>query len=338
MGDKRLKITGTGISLPEFRLTNDMLSSMVDTNDEWIVSHTGIKERRVELERSSSELAFEAAEAALADAGRSGSDMDFVITATLSPEYRFPATACLVQERVGAKNAFSFDVSAGCTGFIYALDLAGLYISSGRAKKGLVVATETLSKMTDYSDRSTCVLFGDGAGAAVVEAAEDGTGLLASYIAADCNDGKPSKLCARNNLPPAPFDPVTGAYDPALREGNPPPEYTVMNGRAVFEFAVAAAPRSLDICFELAGLAPKDISSFIIHQANLRIIDSIIRRYGLPPEKVPVNIDKYGNMSAVCVPVLLHETLKSGGIQPGDTAALVAFGAGLTYGAAILRF
>ena len=330
----RARIAGTGMRVPDFVLTNDMLAGIVDTSDEWIVPRTGISERRMAVSESALDLASDAARAAMESAGMEPGEVGFIICATVTSDYIFPAAACFVQERLGVKDALSFDISAGCCGFVYALELADMYIRCGKAQAGLVIGCEIMSRVLDYTDRTTCILNGDGAGAVAVRACSDGRGVLSSYMSAECDNGKTLAVYGKNYMPRAPFD-ASGTFVGQPESVNP--EYMHMNGRAVFEFAVGAASKALDKCLDMAGLGMEDVDMFLLHQANKRIIDAIIKKYGLPEEKVPVNINKYGNTSAATIPILLHEAIAGGRLKEGDVAAMAAFATGLTYGGAVVR-
>ncbi|HHY38611.1 MAG TPA: ketoacyl-ACP synthase III [Clostridia bacterium] len=323
----RAAIAGLGWSVGSRVLTNADLEKMVDTSDQWITERTGIKERRlVRDDEATSDLATEAALKALEDAGLQGRDVDVIVVATVTPDMLFPCTANIVQKNIGAKKAAAFDVLAGCSGFIYALDIGSRFLTSGSSEVVLVIGADTLSKITNYKDRSTCILFGDGAGSCVLVPSSDGRGVLATVLGSDGSGADYLKL------------PAGGSRLPAT-------EYTVhndlhyiqMDGQKVFEFAVKilvdASISALDAC----GLTADDISMVIPHQANLRIVEAARRRLNIPPEKVMVNLDRYGNMSSASVIVALAEARDSGRIGPGDAVLLVAFGAGLTWASATVR-
>lgn len=321
-------ITGTGRAIPEKILTNADLEKMVDTSDEWIRTRTGIRERRIaEGNIASSDLGLEAARKAIEDAGISPSEIDLIIVATITPDMAFPATACIIQDKLGAVNAAAFDLSAGCSGFVYALDMAASRVMAGLDNTVLVVGTDTLSKITDFTDRSTCVLFGDGAGAAVVQPVEDGYGILASYLGADGSMGHTLSLPAGGSRKPATEDTVR------MRE-----HFICMSGNEVFKFAVRImAEASLEV-LRRANLEPDDIDLFIPHQANIRIIDAAAKRLDLPKEKIFVNVDRYGNTSAASVPIALDEAVEEGLVKRGDNLVLVGFGAGLTWASVALKW
>lgn len=320
-------IKGVGHALPANILTNSQLEKMVETDDEWIVQRTGIKERRIaDMQTATSDLATEAAKAALADAGIAAEDLDLIIVGTVTPDNAFPSTACLVQRNIGAVKAAAFDIEAACTGFLYGLSIADQYIKTGAFRNVLVIGAETLSKITDYTDRNTCILFGDGAGAAVVQAGDE-PGLLAMEIGAD---GRGADLL---------MQPAGGSRLPTSPETLAASQHFIqMEGREVFKFAVKIIGESSMRVLEKAGLESEDIALLIPHQANLRIIDSACKRLSVPREKVFVNLDRYGNMSAASVPVALSEAVANGDIKRGDHVLLVGFGGGLTWGAAIIKW
>lgn len=320
-------ITGVGCALPHRVLTNAQLEKMVDTDDQWIVQRTGIRERRIADENTAtSDLSIAAAREALADAGVEPGDLDLIIVATVTPDHAFPATACLVQRGLGAWGAAAFDLEAACTGFIYGLSVADQFIRSGTYQKVLVIGAETLSKITDYTDRNTCVLFGDGAGAAVLEPAEQ-PGLMAVELGADGRGADLLVQHAGGSRKPA------SAATVAARE-----HFIEMGGREVFKFAVRIMGEASEKVLAAAGRDPGDIGLLIPHQANLRIIESARKRLGIQESKVYVNLDRYGNMSAASIPVALAEASQQGRICAGDTLLLVGFGGGLTWGAALLNW
>ena len=306
------KIIGTGIALPEKVLTNFDLEKMVDTSDEWITTRTGIKERRIAENETVTELATKAAQQALQNAGVSPTELDLIILATLTPEKRFPSTACLVQAQLGAERVYAFDVSAACSGFIYALDVADSFIKSGKADKVLVIGAEKLSEAVDWTDRSTCVLFGDGAGAVVVERSEDESDVLASVM---YSEGSLEELLYADKC-----------------------GYIRMKGRELFRFAVRAMEEACREALKRAGVSPEEVSLVVPHQANVRIINALAEKLGIPQEKVYVNIHKYGNTSAASIPIALHEAISEGRIKRGDLILLTAMGGGLTWGAMVIRY
>ncbi|WP_018132890.1 beta-ketoacyl-ACP synthase III [Effusibacillus pohliae] len=321
-------VLGTGSALPERVLTNADLEKMVDTSDEWIVSRTGIRERRIaDAQTASSDLSVEAARKAIIDAGISVEDIGLVICATVTPDYMFPATACLVQERLGIKKTGAFDLSAGCSGFLYGLACAVPMIQSGMAKYALVIGVDTLSKITDYTDRNTCVLFGDGAGAVVLGPVPEGRGFLGFDLGADGSGGEQLMMAAG------------GSRNPATQESVLNRQHTIaMNGKEVFKFAVRVMNTATEEVLRKVGLEKTDVDFLVPHQANIRIIDYARERLGLPEDKVVVNLDRYGNMSSASIPVALDEAHRMGKFKEGDLLLLVGFGAGLTWGAAALRW
>jgi 3-oxoacyl-[acyl-carrier-protein] synthase-3 len=323
-----VKIASVGYYVPPHVLTNFDLEKMVDTSDAWIVERTGIRERRLaERGVSTSDLAREAALACLRDAGVSAVELDLIIVASASPDHLFPATACIVQHAIGALNAAAFDIEIGCTGFIYALATGTQFIASGMYKKVLVVGAECLSRLVDWSDRSTCCLFGDGAGAALLVEGEPGEGILAFHLGVDGSRGDLLSLpagCAR--MP---------ASRETLEKGL---HYIHMEGKAVFKFAVKVVDSAVTKVLEKCGRAPRDIGVLIPHQANLRIIESACARFGIPKDKVMVNIDRYGNTSSASVPIAMCEAVSEGRIKKGDLVVLVAFGAGLSFGSAAITW
>ena len=323
-------IIGIGSALPARIVTNEELSTIVDTNDEWIVSRTGISERRVVSDETVSSLAVAASQRALEDAEVSAEDIDLIIAATCSYEYRFPALANVVGGILGA-SCHAFDISAACTGFIAAVDLASAYIETGRAKTALVVAAEGMSDIVDWDDRSTCVLFGDGAGAVVLTA---GDSVLATTIS---GNGSPDPLYSPSFGGKSPFrtDPSHATVHTELDRTKP---YIHMDGPEVFKFAVTATVSDIAAVVEQAGLTYDDVDHFVLHQANRRITESARRRLGQPESKFPGNIDRCGNTSAASVPILLDELYRSGALKTGDTVAASAFGAGLSSGAILFTW
>ncbi|WP_124727636.1 beta-ketoacyl-ACP synthase III [Staphylospora marina] len=321
-------ILGTGAYLPEKVLTNRDLEKMVDTTDEWIVSRTGIRERRIAApDQASSDLAVEAARQALEHAGLTAEEIDLIIVATVTPDMAFPATACLVQDRLGAKKAATFDLSAACTGFLYGITTAAQFIATGVYRYALVIGVECLSRILNWEDRNTCVLFGDGAGAAVLGPVEEGYGFLSFELGGDGSGGEQLKL------------PAGGSRLPASEETVKNKLHTVsMAGREVFKFAVRVIGHCTEEALKKVGMTKDDIDFLIPHQANIRIIDSAIKRFGLTEDKVVINLDRYGNMSSASIPVALNEAVRDGRIKKGDTLVLCGFGGGLTWGAAVMKW
>lgn len=321
-------IAGIGHYLPERVLTNAEMERLVDTTDEWIVTRTGIRERRIAApEQASSDLAIEAAREAMAQAGVTAQDLDLIIVGTATPDMLFPATACVLQDRLGAKRAGAFDLSAACSSWVYGAAVAHGYVSAGLADTVLVVGAETLSKITNYKDRSTCVLFGDSAGAAVIRPADLGEGFLSFYLGADGAGGPLISLPAGGSRLPA-------SYATVEREQH----YLQMNGREVYKFAVRVIPRAIEEAVKRAGLHLDEIDWFIPHQANVRIIDAAAERLGQPRQKFYINVERFGNTSSASVPVALYEAVQSGRIRLGHLAVLVAFGGGLTWASCAIRW
>ncbi|WP_223700700.1 beta-ketoacyl-ACP synthase III [Sutcliffiella deserti] len=304
-------IVGIGRYVPEKVLTNADLEKMVDTTDEWIRTRTGIEERRIASDDiDTSDMAFYAAEKALTNAGVLAEELDMIIVATVTPDNPFPSVACLIQERLGAKKANAFDISAACAGFMYATITAKQFVEAGTYKNVLVVGVEKLSKITDWQDRNTAVLFGDGAGAAVIGPVSEGRGILSFELGADGTGAK--HLYQDENI--------------------------IMNGREVFKFAVRQMGESAVNVLEKAGLTKEDVDYLIPHQANIRIMEAARERLGLPEEKMSITINKYGNTSAASIPISLVEELENGKIKEGDLIVMVGFGGGLTWGAIALRW
>ncbi len=323
-----VRITGLGKYLPEKVLTNADLEQMVETSDEWITTRTGIKERRIAgPEETSSTLALRAAREALARAGRKAEEVELIIVATVTPDMLFPSTACLLQAGLGARRAAAFDLEAACPGFIYACATGAQFIASGLYDVVLVVGVDTLSKIVNWKDRSTCVLFGDGAGAAVLEPAPEGKGFLSFVLGADGSGSEHLKLPAGGSLLPASAATVAANLHTIF-----------MNGNEVFKFAVRAMPEAALESLEKAGVSLAEVDLLIPHQANLRIIEAARKRLGLAPEKIFVNLAKYGNTSAASLPVALAEAVEEGRLREGSIVVLTAFGAGFTWAACTLRW
>ncbi|WP_003542987.1 beta-ketoacyl-ACP synthase III [Desulfotomaculum nigrificans] len=321
-------IIGVGSYVPERILTNKDLEKMVDTSDEWITSRTGIKERRIaDPEESTSELAVKAARRALAHAGVKPEELDLIILATCTKDMPFPASACLVQDQLGAVNAGAFDIEAGCTGFVYALTVGSQFVATGSMKRVLVIGADNLSKVTNWEDRNTCVLFGDGAGAVVLGPVAPGEGILASKLAAEGAGWKYLSMPAGGSRMPA--SPLT--VEKKLH-------YIHMQGREVFRYAVKVMEEEAANIVKAAGLALSDIDLLIPHQANIRIIEHAAKKLKLSMDKVVVNVDRYGNTSTASIPLALDEAVKSGRVKAGDNIVMVAFGAGLTSGAIVLKW
>lgn len=325
---RKAKIIGTGSYLPERVLTNKDLEAMVETSDEWIVSRTGMRERRLaHADEHTSSMGVKAARAALIDAGLEAEQIDFILVATLTPDYIFPSTACLIQKELGAKSAAALDIQAACTGYLYALSIAKAWIESGIYKNILVIASEKLSGVTDYKDRSTCILFGDGAASCVVSA--EGKGLIIENVQLGA-DGEQASLL---------MIPAGGSRQPASQETlSNRQHYIKMTGNELFKHAVRRMETACKECLESAGSKESDVSWLIPHQANIRIIDAIAKRLEhLPPERIVKTLEKYGNTSASSVGIALDELRKGHHIQAEERVLLTAFGGGLTWGASLLR-
>jgi 3-oxoacyl-[acyl-carrier-protein] synthase-3 len=320
-------IAGTGSFLPEKRLTNDDLSKMVDTNDEWITQRTGIKERRIAGPgESTATLGAGAARRALKAAGLEPGDLDLIVCGTISPEMTFPSTACFIAAELGLNSTPAFDVTAACSGFIYTLETGASFIKAGRYKNVLVIGAETLSRLTDYKDRSSCILFGDGAGAVVLQRSNDPTrGVIYSALHADGHGWE--MLCCK----PGSRHPVNELL---LATGD---QYMKIKGREVYKFAVQRFEELIEDAMRKCELTPDQIKLIVPHQVNKRIIDSAMDKLGLAPEKAYVNIDRYGNTSAASIPIALDEAWREGKLSPGDVFIMVAFGAGLTWANAVVR-
>ncbi|OPY68229.1 MAG: 3-oxoacyl-(acyl-carrier-protein) synthase 3 [Syntrophorhabdaceae bacterium PtaU1.Bin034] len=322
------RIAGVGVCIPDAVLTNHELAGKIDTSDEWIRTMTGIRERHIaDPSQATSDLGVLAAERAMAQAGIDRAEVDLIILATMSPDVPVPATACIVQEQLGMKNTPAFDVAAGCSGFIYALVIGSQFIATGLYRTVLVIGAEVLSKITNWGDRGSCIVTGDGAGAVVLRSAEPGEGILSMCLGADGS--------GLRHL----YTPAGGTRMPVTAENIAANMHKVkMDGQEVFRFAMRMLPEVLEQALELAKIAREDVALIIPHQANLRIIDAAARRMDLPMEKFMVNIDRYGNTSAASIPIGLHEALANGRIKKGDVVVLAGFGAGLTWGAVVMRW
>ncbi|KPJ68228.1 3-oxoacyl-ACP synthase [candidate division WOR-1 bacterium DG_54_3] len=319
----RAKIKGVGSCVPPKVVTNDDLAKFIETSDEWIKSRTGIQERRVsDNGTATSDLALIASEQALASAKIPAEHLDLIVVGTTSPDYLFPSVACILQHRLGARKATAFDVSAACSGFNYALAVASSFIENGTYQNILVVGADTLTKYLDWNDRASSVLFGDGAGAVVLTPSTDESGILSNWLKAEGHLGKYLIM------------PGGGSRDPEQKNGR----FITMDGKEVFKFAVRVLEESIRESLKAAKLKVEDISLLIPHQANIRIIDHVIKKMRLPKEKVYVNLYKYGNTSAASIPLALDEALADGRIKKGDIVALSGFGAGLTCGANIIKW
>lgn len=325
---RRSVILGTGSELPSKVVTNHDLEKMVETSDEWITVRTGIKERRVlEEGKGNADMAFRAARRALKDAQMQATDLDAIIMGTVTPDYPFPSSACVLEDMLGARNVFSFDVGAACSGFLNALSVADSFIRTGQINNALVVGSDALSRLLNWQDRGTCILFGDGAGAVVLGAAQNGSGILSTRLR---TDGSYVKTL---------YVPAGGSLKPATRETVQRNEHTItMNGKEVFKIAVRSMEEISRQALIEADVQVSEVALVIPHQANRRIIVALAERLGIPMERVMVNLEKYGNTSAASIPVALDEAKRQGRIKPGDIVLLNAFGAGFAWGAAVIKF
>ena len=324
----RSVILGTGSELPSKVITNAELERLVDTTDEWITTRTGIKERRIlEEGRGNADMAYRASIRALKDAGLDARDLEAIIVGTVTPDYPFPSSACVLEHMLGARRVFSFDVNAACSGFLNALAVADSFIRTGMIRNALVVGSDALSRLLNWQDRATCILFGDGAGAVVVGAGDGGRGILSTKLR---TDGSYVKTL---------YVPAGGSVKPASVESVKRNEHTItMNGKEVFKVAVRSMEEISREALKAAEVDIEDVALVVPHQANLRIISALAKRLGVPMSKVMVNLDRYGNTSAASVPVALDEARREGRIRPGDIVLLNAFGAGFAWGAAVIRF
>jgi 3-oxoacyl-[acyl-carrier-protein] synthase-3 len=323
IGDAGVKVTITGLGAyaPERVVTNDDLSQLVDTSDEWIMERTGIRERRIASdEQALSDLSLPAARRALEQAGSDGSDIDLVIVATVTPDMMFPSTSALLADQLGAKDAAAYDLSAGCTGFMYAVAQAYGMIAAGLSRKALVVGGDVLSRILDWSDRSTVVLFGDGAGAVVLERSDE-AGFLAFELGADGAGGEHLWL------------PGSGS-----RRFEDPEQFVKMNGREVFKFATRVLVQSAGAVLARYGATIEDVDVYVPHQANVRIIDHATKKLGIPSDRVVTNVERYGNTSSGSIPLALAEAQADGRLQPGKLVLMTGMGAGLTWGSALMRW
>lgn len=324
------RIAGTGRYVPERILSNKDLEDMVDTSDEWIIQRTGIRERHIAAENeSTSDLALQAAQSAMEEAGLDPLDLDAVILATLTPDTYCPAGACYVQKLLGAENACSFDLSAACTGFVYGITVGSSLVRSGVHKNVLVIGAETLSRFIDYTDRNTCILFGDGAGAAVLSRAEEGSEsrLVDHYLRSDGGGADLIIMPGGGSRQPASADTVDGKK-----------HFLSMQGSDVFKFATRSMQVLIETAIERNDISISDLDLVVPHQVNSRIIETVLRKIDLPEEKIYLNLQRYGNTSAASVPMALHEAVEEGRIEKGSLVLLVAFGAGLTWGYNLVRW
>lgn len=313
--------------MPEYCLSNQMLTELVDTSDDWIIQRTGIQQRRIAVNRTTADLAIPAAQKAVSNANISAAELDFIIACTATPDSYTPSLSCRIQAALGAVHAFAFDLTAACSGFVYATDVADAYLRTGKAKNVLIVCAETLSRIIDYTDRATCCIFGDGAGAAVYSWSETEDGILQTFLRADGERG--DALYARA-LP---------VEDPFQRQNAPVSfsRFLHMNGKEVFRFAARAVPEAIDGVLAGTPFTIDQIDWVIPHQANLRIIDTICRRYSLHRDRVYVNLPRFGNTSSASIPLCLDEMREKGLLKKGQLAVFVGFGGGLTYGAVLIR-
>lgn len=323
-----VSITGVSRYLPEQRLTNADLEKMVDTSDEWIQTRTGIRERRIlDKDLGTSYMAAQALESLLEQKGMNAKDIDLIIVATITPDMMYPATACLVQDSVGAQNAWGFDLSAACCGFLYALVVGSQFVETGAHKRVVVIGADKMSAVVDYTDRETCVLFGDGAGAVLLEPAEDGAGIRDFIFHIDGSGGK--HLC----------QPGGGSLHPASHETvDKKMHYIYQEGREVFRFAVPSLAGVSARLLERNGLTGEDIALFVPHQANKRIIDASVNRLKLSADRVLINIDRYANTTSGTIPIGLSEAVEQGRIKPGDNILLASVGGGYTWGSILLKW
>jgi 3-oxoacyl-[acyl-carrier-protein] synthase III len=319
--DVRVTITGLGAYAPERVITNGELSQMVETSDEWIVERTGIRERRIAADSQAlSDLSLPAAQQALEQAGIAGKDVDLLIVATVTPDMMFPSTSAILADQLGATDAAAYDLSAGCTGFMYAVAQAYGMVAAGLSRRALVVGGDVLSRILDWSDRSTVVLFGDGAGAVVLEPADE-AGFLAFELGADGAGGEHLWL------------PGSGS-----RNFQDPDKFVKMNGREVFKFATRVLVSSAEAVLERCGTRIEDVDVYVPHQANVRIIDHATKKLGIPSERVVINVDRYGNTSSGSIPLALAEAQADGRLRAGNLVLMTGMGAGLTWGSALMRW
>ena len=318
------RMIGTGSSLPKAVVTNDDLSKIMDTSDEWISSRTGIRERNLAKEETTASMSTEAARRAMENAGVTAQEIDLIIVGTVSADLVTPACACEVQAAIGAVDAVAFDINAACSGFMFALNIAHAYLQAGVYKTALIIGAETLSKLMDWSDRSTCVLFGDGAGAAIVRA--DGRNRLLAFDQG--SDGVKGSVLACPNR----------SNNNPLIETSKELSYVHMDGQEVYKFAVTTVPASLQRTIQAAGLTVEDIDYFVLHQANIRILQAVAKRLKVSEDKFPISLDHCGNISAASVPILLDEMNRQGLLKSGMRIALAGFGGGLTWASAVLEW
>ena len=333
---RTIRITGTGSALPGRIVTNKELEQLVETSDEWIRERTGIAERHVSVGETVVTLASEAARKALEQAGKRAEEIDLILVATCSPEQYLPCCACQVQAAVGAVNALAFDVNAACSGFLFALNTADAYLRTGLAENALVIGSEVLSKLVDWKDRGSCILFGDGAGAVVVERCEASPGILGRALHSDGTGGGVLQCGARELT--TPYARTSAAKTDQKQQTDDREHYIQMDGQEVYRFATRRVPQCIEEALADAGLAVPDIDLFVLHQANARIIDAVAKRLHADREKFPTNLERVGNLSSASIPVLLDELHRQGKLHRGDRIVLAGFGAGLTIGACVMTW
>ena len=333
---RTIRITGTGSALPGRIVTNKELEQMVETSDEWIRERTGIGERHVSVGETVVTLGSEAACKALEQAGKRAEEIDLILVATCSPEQYLPCCACQVQAAIGAVNALAFDVNAACSGFLFALNTADAYLRTGLAENALVIGSEVLSKLVDWTDRGSCILFGDGAGAVVVERCEASPGILGRALHSDGTGGGVLQCGARELT--TPYARTSAAKTDQKQQTDDREHYIQMDGQEVYRFATRRLPQCIEEALADAGLAVPDIDLFVLHQANARIIDAVAKRLHADREKFPTNLERVGNLSSASIPVLLDELHRQGKLHRGDRIVLAGFGAGLTIGACVMTW
>lgn len=333
---RTIRITGTGSALPGRIVTNKELEQMVETSDEWIRERTGIGERHVSVGETVVTLGSEAACKALEQAGKRAEEIDLILVATCSPEQYLPCCACQVQAAIGAVNALAFDVNAACSGFLFALNTADAYLRTGLAENALVIGSEVLSKLVDWTDRGSCILFGDGAGAVVVERCEASPGILGRALHSDGTGGGVLQCGARELT--TPYARTSAAKTDQKQQTDDREHYIQMDGQEVYRFATRRVPQCIEEALADAGLAVPDIDLFVLHQANVRIIDAVAKRLHADREKFPTNLERVGNLSSASIPVLLDELHRQGKLHRGDRIVLAGFGAGLTIGACVMTW
>ncbi|EJT6475216.1 TPA: beta-ketoacyl-ACP synthase III [Clostridium perfringens] len=322
---KNAKMIGFGLYTPKNLVENERLQEFLETSDEWIRTRTGIERRYISLDENTSDLAVEASKKALSQARLSAEEIDLIIVATVTPDNFTPSTACIVQDKLGAKNAWAFDINAACTGFIYALKLGRSLIRSGEANNALIIGAETLSKALNWEDRGSCVLFGDGAGATVLTSTEEDCGIKCVNVKSDGSKGDSLVI---QGLP----------LNSPFKDGREVSKnYINMNGREIFKFATKVMEESIVKILEKENIKIEDIAAIIPHQANLRIIDYVVKRLGIPREKFITNLQNYGNTSGASIPIALCESIDEGNLKKGDNIIMVGFGGGLTWGAALIK-